>query len=146
MQLHAPPQALTLDNGARLEWTECGFDKPLWRPMHCGRLHTSPDEGATPESFVLPVILIPGWAWQREATPVQYIAGGPGGAAWLEPDEIDFWLAWVDATGWSGDLVLYDQRGVGLSEPALDCPELRVLRRELLPLPLAERGGLPPGP
>ena len=65
-----------------------------------------------------------------------YIAGGPGGSAWLEPDKVDFWLDWVEQTHWAGDLVLYDQRGVGLSQPALDCPELRDLRRELLPLPL----------
>ena len=134
--LHAPPVALTLENGARLEWVDCWFDKPLWRPMHCGRFMTAPEPGAAPESFDLPVIHIPGPVWQRKATPVQYIAGGPGGAAWLDADEIDFWLDWVDSTGWGGDLVLYDQRGVGLSKPALDCPELRTLRRELLPLPL----------
>jgi pimeloyl-ACP methyl ester carboxylesterase len=134
--LHAPPPGLTLDNGAQLEWVDCWFDKPLWRPLHCGRFFTAPEPGATPERFALPVIHIPRPAWSLDAVPVQYIAGGPGGSAWLEPDEIGFWLDWVDATAWPGSLVLYDQRGVGLSEPALQCPELQVLRRELLPLPL----------
>jgi pimeloyl-ACP methyl ester carboxylesterase len=135
-QLHAPPPAQTLDNGARLEWVDCWFDRPLWRPMHCGRLYTAPAPGSAPEVFALPVVYIPQPVWAAAAPPVQYIAGGPGGGSWLEAEEIEFWLAWVDATGWAGDLVLYDQRGVGLSEPALDCPELREVRRELLPLPL----------
>jgi pimeloyl-ACP methyl ester carboxylesterase len=134
--LHAPPPGQTLANGARLEWVDCWFDRPLWRPVHCARFHTAPEAGASPEQFVLPVIYIPQPFWQRSGPPVQYIAGGPGGSAWLAPDEVDFWLDWVELTAWGGDLVLYDQRGVGLSEPALDCPELSRLRRELLPLPL----------
>ena len=134
--LHAPPPALTLANGARLEWVDCWFDRPLWRPVHCGRFHTAPESGMTPASFSLPVVYLPGPPWERAPAPIQYIAGGPGGAAWLEAEEIGFWLEWIDMTDWPGDLVLYDQRGVGLSEPSLDCPELRALRRELLPLPL----------
>jgi pimeloyl-ACP methyl ester carboxylesterase len=135
-QLHAPPAALQLDNGARLEWVDCWFDRPLLRPVHCGRLHTAPGDDARPRSFSLPVVYIPQWFWARSGPPVQYIAGGPGGSAWLDADDIGFWFDWVEETAWPGDLVLYDQRGVGLSEPAFDCPELRELRRRLLPLPL----------
>ena len=135
-QLHRPPPGLQLDNGARLEWVDCWFDAPWWRPMHCGRFQSAPEEGAEPARFALPVVYIPQWFWQRSGPPVQYIAGGPGGAAWLEAENIGFWLEWMEETRWGGDLVLYDQRGVGLSEPALACPELQQLRRELLPLPL----------
>ena len=134
--LHPRPHAVQLDNGARLEWGDCWFDAPLWRPVHCGRLHTAPEAGKEPDRFALPVVYLPQWFWLRSGPPVQYIAGGPGGAAWLEPGNIGFWLDWVEETRWGGDLVLYDQRGVGLSEPALACPELQALRRELLPLPL----------
>jgi pimeloyl-ACP methyl ester carboxylesterase len=134
--LQAPPSALTLPNGAYLEWVDCWFDKPQWRTVHCARFHTAPEAGADPESFSLPVLYIPQSLWLRSAPPVLYIAGGPGGAAWLGGDAVDFWLDWAEHAGWPGDLVLYDQRGVGLSEPALDCPELRALRRSLLPLPL----------
>ena len=134
--LHAPPAALALADGARLEWVDCWFDRPLWRPMHCGRFHTRPEAGARPEQFSLPVVYIPQWFWRRSGPPVLYIAGGPGGSSWLGADEVGFWSHWVEQTGWDGGVVLYDQRGVGLSEPALDCPEMRSVRRELLPLPL----------
>lgn len=134
--LHAPPAALALDNGARLEWVDCWFDPPWWRPTHCAQMYTAPEPGATPAQFSLPVVYLPQYFWKRLGPPVLYVAGGPGGSAWLEPDEVDFWYEWADAADWPGDLVLYDQRGVGLSEPALDCPELHVARRELLPLPL----------
>ena len=134
--LHAPPVDRVLANGARLEWVDCWFDKPLWRPMHCARFHTAPEKGANPESFALPVVYLPQWFWAHSGPPVLYIAGGPGGSAWLKPDEVGFWPDWAEQADWDGGLVLYDQRGVGLSEPTLDCPELRALRRELLPLPL----------
>ena len=134
--LHAPPAGMELANGARLEWVDCWFDKPLWRPMHCAHFHTAPEVDAGPENFVLPVVYLPPFFWDRPGPPVQYIAGGPGGSTWLEADEVGFWLDWVKETRWESGLVLYDQRGVGLSQPTLDCPELRDLRRELLPLPL----------
>lgn len=135
--LHAPPSPQVLANGAYLEWVDCWFDRPLWRPVHCGRFHTAPQADALPERFVLPVVYVPRFLWQRGEAPVQYIAGGPGGSSWLRGDEIGFWFDWIEQSGLPGDLVLYDQRGVGLSQPALDCPELRTVRRELLPLPLS---------
>ena len=135
-QLHQPPAALQLDNGARLEWVDCWFEVPLWRPMHCARFHSAPENDSVPVQFSLPVVYLPQWFWLRSGPPVQYIAGGPGGSSWLEAENIAFWLEWVEETRWNGDLVLYDQRGVGLSEPALACPELHELRRSLLPLPL----------
>lgn len=132
--LHGPPAALTLDNGAWIEWGECWFDRPLLRPVHCGRFHTAPEAGASPPSFTLPVVVIARPFWAGGGTPVQYIAGGPGGSAWLKPAEVGFWFDWADATALPGDLVIYDQRGVGMSSPALDCPEVKAVRRELLPL------------
>ncbi|MCP5300146.1 MAG: alpha/beta hydrolase [Chromatiaceae bacterium] len=134
--LHEPPPASVLPDGARLQWGECWFEHPWWRPVHCGHLTTAPEPGATPPSFDLPVVYIPQYFWRREGPPTLYIAGGPGGSAWLGDGDMDFWLDWADQAGWPGDLVLYDQRGVGLSQPKLECPELQALRRELLPLPL----------
>ncbi|MDJ0739381.1 MAG: alpha/beta hydrolase [Gammaproteobacteria bacterium] len=134
--LHPAPPALTLDNGAYLEWGDCWFETSWLRPVHCGRFHTAPETGAQPERFALPVVYLAQRPWRRERPPTLYIAGGPGGSSWLEADEVDFWFDWFDVADWPGDLVLYDQRGVGLSDPAVGCPELQALRRALLPLPL----------
>lgn len=141
--LHAPPKGVTLDNGAHIEWGDCWFDVPWWRPVHCGRFHTATEQGATPPQFSLPVVYIPQWFWLRDAPPVQYVAGGPGGSAWLGPDDAAYWLFWADEVAWGGDLVIYDQRGVGLSQPALDCPELHELRREMLTVPVSNEEAYP---
>lgn len=129
---HAPPVPVALASGAELEWVDCWFDKPWWRPMFCGRFRTGPEPGA----FELPVLYLPKPGLRPDLPPTLYIAGGPGGSSWLGADEVTYWADWVDLTGWSTDLVVYDQRGVGLSQPAHDCPELHAARRELLPLPL----------
>ena len=50
--------------------------------------------------------------------PVVFLAGGPGGAA-IETLENFVTSPMLETR----DLVLFDQRGVGLSEPSLDCPE-----------------------
>jgi pimeloyl-ACP methyl ester carboxylesterase len=134
--LHAPPPGMVLENGASLTWGECWFDKPLWRPVYCGRFHTAPDESAHPQSFGLPVVYLPGPIGRRSDTPVLYISGGPGGSSWLGEQDVGFWLDWVRQTDWHADLILYDQRGAGLSEPAIACPEIHAATRDLLPLPL----------
>jgi pimeloyl-ACP methyl ester carboxylesterase len=71
----------------------------------------------------------PGGAIQPD--PVIYLSGGPG-ASVLEVIRYqhDVYTEPVFATG--RDLVLFDQRGVGISRPALDCPALDELGRELL--------------
>jgi pimeloyl-ACP methyl ester carboxylesterase len=61
-----------------------------------------------------------------------YIAGGPGGATGLDAQNMPGWFDWMEQVDWSSDVILYDQRGVGLSEPALGCPETTQRRRELL--------------
>ncbi len=132
-QLHRPPPPQALANGAALQWIDCWFPVPYFRPVYCGRFRTA---GAGAARFSLPVVYVPARPWRRVATPVLYIAGGPGGATPLDAAAAPGWLAWVDAVGWPHDTVFYDQRGVGLSDPALDCPELRIERRAQLPLDL----------
>jgi pimeloyl-ACP methyl ester carboxylesterase len=136
--LHRPPEVRELANGARLDWVECWFEVSFLRPVHCGRLTTAREAGAGTR-FRLPVVYVPAPPWARGAARNLYIAGGPGGAAGLDAAGVSDWLAWLDEVGWSGDTLWYDQRGVGLSQPRVDCPELRALRRELLPLDLSQQ-------
>lgn len=51
--------------------------------------------------------------------PLLYLAGGPGDAA---SDDLAFWLK--SGFHQDYDIILVDQRGTGLSRPALDCPEI----------------------
>lgn len=131
--LHPVPKAKVLENGAELVWGDCWFSEPLWRPVYCGRFKTSPEGDGLLQQFELPVVYFPTLFWHDKRDPVLYISGGPGGSSWLSEDEISPWYAWLDEVDWQRDVVLYDQRGVGLSQPALSCPELDRLREALLP-------------
>ena len=124
-QLHRPPPALPAADGSTLSWSECWFDRPWWRPAHCGWLKV-------PDGFRLPVVYVPAWFWRRSAPPVIYISGGPGGATGLDEEVMPTWFDWMEQVDWPSDVILYDQRGVGLSRPSLDCPEVRAARRALL--------------
>src|SRR5215203_5110027 len=59
--------------------------------------------------------------------PVLYVQGGPGQK---RPIGAGLALRLVGAVRRNHDVVLYDQRGVGQSQPALDCPELDLARVE----------------
>lgn len=124
--LHAPPVARVLADGSRLDWGQCWFDTPSWRPVHCGWLRR-PREG-----IALPVVYLPAFFWQRRQSPVLYVSGGPGGATGLDDEVMPAWLNWLDEVDWAADVILYDQRGVGRSRPAVDCPEVRAEQRALL--------------
>jgi len=57
------------------------------------------------------------------ADPLIYLDGGPGGST-LEPLQFSFNQVWQPLLE-DRDVIFFDQRGVGLSEPSLDCPEER---------------------
>jgi len=124
-EMHAPPASSGTTNGAQLEWRDCWFETSLLQPAHCAQLKTA-------DGFTLPVVYLPAPAWRRTDPPVLYVAGGPGGAAGLDAENMPGWFTWLEQVDWSSDVILYDQRGVGLSEPSLGCPEMIQRRRELL--------------
>ena len=57
------------------------------------------------------------------ADPLIYLDGGPGGST-LEPLQFSFNQVWQPLLA-DRDVIFFDQRGVGFSEPSLDCPEER---------------------
>ena len=68
--------------------------------------------------------------------PVIYLEGGPGGTSFDSgypdyEDYSDYW--WEDSSAFrrTRDLILFDQRGVGLSLPSLDCTELQDFEQTL---------------
>ncbi len=75
-------------------------------------------------SFSLPVVVLRYQGFDRKNDPVVYMAGGPGSGAGLESQQIKgYWLPWFAEANFHRDLVLFDQRGTGLSKPNLTCPE-----------------------
>jgi pimeloyl-ACP methyl ester carboxylesterase len=65
-----------------------------------------------------------------------HIAGGPGGAAYIDSETMPYWLQNFKAQDWGVDFVLYDQRGSGLSQPFLDCPGNQKAQLKSLMMPL----------
>lgn len=65
------------------------------------------------------------------ADPVVFLAGGPGVSA-LEPMRYQFEVMSEPIFAAGRELVVFDQRGVGLSRPALDCPAYDDLVVELV--------------
>ena len=138
-----PPDDVTLANGARLDWVPCWFEQPVTRVIHCAHFYPAPDQANPPVR--LPVVVFRHLGFDHEPSPILYLAGGPGGSAWLAPDEIESWFAWLDEVRWPHDLVLFDQRGTGLSEPSLSCTETRAVYERLLREPVPSRAAMAQG-
>ena len=60
----------------------------------------------------------------RPGAPIVFLMGGPGIPATVIAPIPPYWQLF-DALRASGDVILLDQRGLGLSAPALDCPRLK---------------------
>ena len=127
-------QRHVLQNGARFEATQCqfslssipfGYQTISWasgkiRRIECGFLSTRKEQGKS--FFRLPIVIIRDSFWYNSKSPVLNISGGPGGSTWLEEEGISiFWLTFFDEADWQHDLVLFDARGTGSSQPALQC-------------------------
>ena len=124
-----------------LEKTACWFDVPKDRTVDCYRLAVpetrSFDLRVGPGKVLsLPVVIIRASEIEGRTRPdpVIYLAGGPGDGAWLDNDRIDWWWEFVATTDWvrKRDLILFDQRGSGLVEPRIDCPEIEGIALKLL--------------
>jgi pimeloyl-ACP methyl ester carboxylesterase len=66
-----------------------------------------------------------------EPDPIIYLVGGPGASA-LEMINLTFEQVYAPILATNRDLIIFDQRGVGFSEPALDCIDIQAMGLELL--------------
>lgn len=142
------PSAAAAKDDSQLPGILRGSDRPgIWRPAACP--FALPDDliqGQDVECGYLPVYETPGDKEGRVIRlavaifhppggavyddPVIYLSGGPGVSVLKEfRYQYEMMSAPVFAVGRS--LVVFDQRGVGLSQPALNCPEFNQLSREL---------------
>ena len=125
---HEPAENIVLSNGTRLEWTPCWFEVPLsqiTKRINCAYLYTS-------NHIRLPIVTIKNRFWTHQQGPVLYLTGGPGYPTELDQKGLEFWLSWLEFNNFPFDLVLFDPRGTGMSQPRIDCPEMMELTQDIL--------------
>jgi len=100
--------------------------------VDCGYLSV-PEDRSDPDSrpIRLAVAIFHPLGGATHPDPIIYLTGGPGGSA-LEYLFLSFDIAFAPVLAEGRDLIFLDQRGVGLSQPALDCPGVSELGLELL--------------
>jgi pimeloyl-ACP methyl ester carboxylesterase len=109
---------------ARFEAATCAFPVPRNERATCGYVAVPTDRSVevSPE-LRLYVAVLHSSAATPLPDPVIFINGGPGAATFAE-GSVDLWWADSRLLRADRDFILFDQRGVGLSEPSLDCPEM----------------------
>lgn len=118
-----PPTALPIADGydgpiPHFEPAECRTDWLIGRETECGDLIVAEDR-SRPEGrrISLHVAIQRSYSRRAQPDPVVYLDGGPGGSPLLD----GFWSGpFLEER----DLIVFDQRGTGLSQPSLDCPEI----------------------
>ena len=110
----------------------CWFDIPDGETAACYRVNV-PVHHDAPEGDLmsLPVAVLKAKSATPATDPVVMIQGGPGASFFHTdyPDDggsIDLW-GMTETVRHHRDIVIYDQRGVGLAKPSLNCTELDAL-------------------
>jgi pimeloyl-ACP methyl ester carboxylesterase len=129
---------------AQFTEASCGFTLPPGRAegrnVRCGTLAVPADrDDPGGPTIAIAVAVFAALGPSPRPDPVVFLDGGPGGRT-LGGTSAYFDQRFAADLQASHDLVLFDQRGVGLSQPALDCPEyIDAIYRTLdQPLTLAE--------
>jgi len=101
---------------------ECQFEVPSGREVECGFLEV-PEKRSNPSGATirLAVAIFRSESANPAPDPIVYLDGGPGGHS-LEAIPFSFEAGFSPFLE-QRDFVMFDQRGVGFSEPGLFCPE-----------------------
>ncbi len=102
------------------ESAPCSFDVPEGAPVECGFV-VVPEDHNDPEgpTIRLATAILRDESEGHQPDPVILLAGGPGERVVANSLALEPTLAPLHP---NRDLIIFDQRGVGLSEPALECP------------------------
>ncbi len=123
--------------GSLLTPVACWFEVPAKHSATCYHF-TVPErrQGDGVRRLVLPVAILSNPATQEHDDPILYLSGGPGFAVGLDPESIMDWWSSLDTVPWlkGRALILMDQRGTGLAQPSLNCPEIERAGVQLLKL------------
>ena len=126
------PEKVRLASGATLEWHECTFKTSFFQVAFCANYHTA--EYVNKVEIVLPVVILrKRFSHDDSLSPLIYLNGGPGYASGLDNTWIHYWWDWKSDIGWRGDIILFDQRGTGLSTPRLHCDRILPMAEKILP-------------
>ncbi len=121
------PSPTSVPYEARFEAATCPFSLPDGQTEHarCGFLSV-PEDRAHPHArtLKLAVAVLRAPAPTSAADPIVYLSGGPGGPS-LNGEMQVFGAQFASPLQSKRDLVFFDQRGTGLSQPGLYCPEVR---------------------
>lgn len=112
---HAQP-----DSASPFAPSACWFDIPPGETIQCGYVAVpeQPDQPDSP-TIRLGVARIRSHSPRPAPDPLLVVAGGPGNSAVAYTYALHQFAALLATR----DVILYDQRGVGWSQPALDCPD-----------------------
>lgn len=128
-------RATTLPSGAHYTPADCWFEHSRFVRIECGYMTTRTNR-QTGAHFELPVVVLRHSLWRNSKSPMLHIAGGPGGAAYLDSEVMEYWIQNFIDQSWGVDFVLYDQRGAGQSKPAFQCENTKAQRLQDLQRPL----------
>lgn len=115
-------QATPTPTPARFEAADCMFPVPAGYKIDCGYLFV-PEDRSQPDSplIQLHVAIVRSKSQNPAPDPVVYLQGGPGAHTL---DAIAYYVTIFRDVLRDHDLILFDQRGVGYSQPSLNCPEV----------------------
>jgi pimeloyl-ACP methyl ester carboxylesterase len=108
----------------RFEPAACPSPIPVGKIVQCGHL-VVPEEHARPDgpTIRLGVAIVKSQYPHPSPAPLLILNGGPGGQALVDLSRfLDLYGQLISDP--TRDVIVFDQRGVGWSQPALDCPEL----------------------
>ncbi len=105
---------------------ECPFTPPADVTVECGAVIVPEARaGDLHDTIRLAVAVYHSTSADHSPDPVIYLTGGPGGAS-VEASTF-YYPKFAAPILKHRDIVFLDQRGTGLSEPLLDCPEIKEL-------------------
>jgi pimeloyl-ACP methyl ester carboxylesterase len=123
----------TQEPSAIFEGGPCPFSVAAGQKVECGHV-VVPEDHNIPDgpTIRLAVVVFKDQTDEHLPDPVIFLAGGPGEKIVANAPAVAQAFASVYP---NRDLIIFDQRGVGLSEPALECPEVVEASFDLLDEP-----------